>query len=98
MLNTDQLSNLEAAKREIQDRELLLKTSIDVQVILQILMQANITTESEINKMRGIVRGFKKYADAVKYLEEAKAQINKYDNDPQQLLKDMFNAKLNGRK
>lgn len=97
MLNTNQLSNLEATEREINDRKLVLKTAIDIQALLRLLVEKEIITREELNASRAEVSSGTKYKAALQYITEAEADIAKYKNDPNALLKEMFNRKLNNQ-
>ena len=49
MLTTDQLSRLEATKRELNDRELIINTAVDIQATLQLLIKKGIITKEELD-------------------------------------------------
>lgn len=97
MLNMDQMSNLEASKRELSDRKLILDIAVDIQTVLRLLVGKGIITRDEVNEVREKVRQSPKYKDAFTYIEQTEQQILKYENDPQSQLRDMFNMKLNGK-
>lgn len=95
MLTTDQLSHLEDTKRDMTNKKLILDTASDIQALLQLLVAKEIITKEEIDKYRKIVKNSQKYRASYTYIIQALAEIEKYENDPQSLLKEMFNRKLN---
>ena len=96
MLTTDQLSSLEATKRELNDRELLINTAVDIQATLQLLIKKGIITKEELDHERYMVKTqIPKYRDALTYITQTKAEVYHYEQNPQDMLKAMFNEKLN---
>lgn len=98
MLSTEQLADLESAKRDVQNKQMVLSTAIDIQALLRILVDKGITTKEEVDEYRDEVRRGQKYSKAVLYLEQTMQEIQMYENDPQALLREMFNRKLQGKK
>lgn len=95
MLTSDQMSNLEATEREVNDREFLIKTAIDIQAALQLLISKGIISKEELDQQRNIVSTkIPKYKDALTYINQTKQEIAHYKADPQAMLRAMFNAKL----
>lgn len=95
MLTSNQMSNLEATEREVNDREFLIKTAIDIQAALQLLISKGIISKEELNQQRNIVSTkISKYRDALTYINQTKQEIAHYKADPQAMLRAMFNAKL----
>ena len=97
MLSTDQLSHLDQAARELGGRKLLLKTAIDVQALLRLLVEKGIITKEEVNKKRNEVSQSKKNRKALLYIEETEREIMKYQSDPQAALKEMLRRKMDGK-
>ena len=96
MLSTDQLSHLDQAARELGGRKLLLKTAIDVQALLRLLVEKGIITKEEVNEKRNEVSQSSTYRKALLYIEETEREIMKYQSDPQAALKEMFRRKMDG--
>ena len=97
MLSTDQIAHLDEAERELNDRTMMLNTAIDVQSILRLFVDKGIITKEEVQQYREEVRKSPKYNLALQYLEETKAEIIKYKNDPQAQLQEMFKRKMEGK-
>lgn len=96
MLTSDQMCNLESTERELNDREFLIKTAIDVQATLQILLKKGIISQDELDKERGNVSTkIPKYRDALTYISQTRSEINYYKENPQAMLRAAFAAKLN---
>lgn len=96
MLSRNANYDMDTALEEINQKELLLDVKAETQVILQILVANGITTKEEIDNMRVKVRNSSKYKPLYEYLENAKQKANYYKSNPQEHLKDVMNAKMNG--
>lgn len=97
MLSTEQLSNLEATKVDLQNKQMVLSTAIDVQAVLRILVDKGIITKEEVQQYREEVRQSQKYAVAITYLEQTMREVEHYEKDPQALLREMFQRKMQGK-
>jgi hypothetical protein len=89
--------NLEESKQELIQMEAIFNAQVDTQIILQILLDKGICTREEIKHHREQVKQLSKYKVTADYLEHAKQGIDYYKSNPEQHLKDLWNAKLNGK-
>ena len=96
MLSRDANYNMDTALQEINDKKLLLDTKVETQVILQLLVSKGIVTREEVSEMRNKVKNSPNYKPVYDYLNNAQQKANYYKNNPEQHLKDVFNAKMNG--
>lgn len=97
MLSMDQMADLDTAKRDLENKKLILDTATDIQALLRILVDKKIITREEVNHFRREVRESPKWRAANTYIEQTAAEIKIYQNDPQLRLKAMFEAKLNSK-
>ena len=97
MLSNDANYHVDEALNEIQEKRAILDAKIDTQVVLQLLVQKGIVTREEVAEMRKKVSGSPKYKATLDYLNTAESQAKYYQANPQEHLKDLFNAKLNGQ-
>lgn len=95
MLNSNQLSHLEETERDINDKKLILKTAIDIQALLRLLVEKEIISKDEMDEKREEVSSSSRYSMALQYIKEAEDEIRRYKNDPEALLREMFNRKIN---
>lgn len=96
MLSMSQMSDLDATLEDIKNKKLILDIRIDTQATLRILVDKRIVSREEVQKYREEVRNSPKYISSYKYLTQALSEIIEYKNDPQKLLKAMFEAKMKG--
>ncbi len=96
MLSRDANYNMDTALQEINDKKLLLDVKVETQVILQLLVSKGIVTREEVSEMRNKVKNSPNYKPVYDYLNNAQQKANYYKNNPEQHLKDVFNAKMNG--
>lgn len=94
ILQAEHFSNIEQTKNMIMDRDQQLRTMIDVQVILQLLVQKGIVTREEVSKMRNIVRNSERYKLAFQWIDQAKKDLLLYETDPQAILQELIRQKL----
>lgn len=97
MLNTNQIADLNSAKLDIQNKQMILNTAMDIQTLLRILVDKEIITREEVNKYRAEVRESPKYNAAAMYVEQTLAEIEAYEKDPQLRLREMLNRKMQGK-
>ncbi len=93
MLKTNQMADLESAKLDIQNKQMMLNTAIDVQALLRILVDKQIITKEEVRNYRNEVRESPKYQAAALYVEQTLAEIKAYETNPELRLKTMFYQK-----
>ena len=96
MLSRDANYNMDTALEEINNKKLLLDVKVETQVILQLLVSKGIVTREEVFEMRNKVKNSPNYKPVYDYLNGAEQKANYYKNNPEQHLKDVFNAKMNG--
>lgn len=94
MLNIDQMKDLSVTRRDIENKALVLNTAIDIQALLRLLVEKELITEDEINRLREEVRSSPKYSAALTYIEQTMTEIRRYEKDPQALLREMFQKKM----
>jgi hypothetical protein len=98
MLSMNQLSDLDSTAADLHNKQLILNTAIDVQVILQLLVEKEIVTREEVASKRETVRSQPKYKNAITNIEQNIAEVLLYKENPQALLKHMMDMKLKGGK
>lgn len=89
--------DLDAASQELMLQENILKCLVDTQVTLQLLVEKGIVTREEVSAMRNTVRNREPYKSTSDYIRRAKENVEYYKQNPEQHLKDLFKAKLDGR-
>lgn len=86
----------EEALHELQVQESILKTAIDVQVVLRILVDKEIVTREEIQKYREEVSNSPKYKIVIEDIRRQKTIFQAAKDNPQDYLKALLRAKTNG--
>lgn len=86
----------EEALHELQVQETILKTAIDVQVVLRILVDKEIVTREEIQKYRKEVSNSPKYKIVIDDIQRQKAGFQAAKDNPQEYLQALLRAKMNG--
>ena len=94
MLDTSQMGDLDAATRELRDKKVILDVAVDIQATLRLLVQKEIISKNEINRMRDEVKRSPKYANGYTYIRQTLDEIDKYKADPMEHLKEMYKRKL----
>lgn len=96
MLSNDANYNMDDALNEINQKKLLLDVKVETQLILQLLVQKGIVTREEVAEMRNKVKNSPNYKPLYDYFGQAEQKANYYKDNPQDHLKDLFAAKMNG--
>ena len=96
MLTNNAKYNMDEALHEIQEKQLILDAKIDSQVVLQILVQKGIVSREEVAQMRKTVANSPKYKATIEYLESAKQKAKYYQENPEDHLRDLLKAKMDG--
>ncbi len=89
--------DLDTASQELMMQENILKCLVDIQVTLQLLVEKGIVTREEVSVMRNKVRSREPYKSTSDYIIRAKESVDYYKQNPEQHLKDLFKAKLDGK-
>lgn len=98
VLSYDQLAHIDETEREIINRKLIINTAIDVQVILQLLIEKEVITREDVQRMRATVSvNDSRYSNAKKWIDQAEAELAKAKADPQWVLKAMMDEKIRGK-
>lgn len=97
MLDSKQLADLESAERDLNDKQTILNTAIDLQALLRFLVDNGAIDKITMDKYRSEVRESPKYKTAQTYITQTLAEIRRYKNDPEAQLKRMFEEKMKGR-
>ncbi len=77
-------------------KKLFLKTAIDVQVVLRILVDKEIATREEIQKYREEVSNSPKYKIVLDDIKRQKVGFQAAKDNPQEYLQALLRAKMNG--
>lgn len=97
MLSRKANYDMDVALNEITERKLLLDLKAETQVILQLLVIKGIVTREEVSSMRVVVKNSPDYKALYEAFERAKQRANYYKENPEQHLKDVLAAKMDGR-
>ena len=95
-VSNDKLYKPEEALHELQVQETILKTAIDVQVVLRILVDKEIVTREEVQKYREEVSNSPKYKIVIDDIQRQKAGFQAAKDNPQEYLQALLRAKMNG--
>lgn len=95
-VSNDKFYKPEEALHELQLQETILKTAIDVQIVLRILVDKEIVTREEVQKYREEVSNSPKYKIVFDDICRQKAGFQAAKDNPQDYLKALLRAKMNG--
>ena len=87
----------EEALHELQVQETILKTAIDVQVALRILVDKEIVTREEVQKYREEVSNSPKYKIVIDDIQRQKAGFQADKDNPQEYLQALLKETLLGK-
>lgn len=96
MLNNNDYYHPDEALSRISEQEAMLKTAMDIQVVLQLLISKELVTQEEIANMRLKVVNLPTYKTTLDSLKSERVTMEKAKANPEDYLKALFNAKVNG--
>lgn len=96
-VSNDNFYKPDEALHELQAQETILKAAIDVQVALRILVDKGIVTRDEVKRYREEVNNSPKYKSAMEDIQRNKAGFHAAKDNPQEYLKALFKAKMDGK-
>lgn len=97
MLSRDANYNMDTAMNEITSKKLLLDVKVETQTILQLLVAKGIVTREEVVETRNRVKNSPNYKPLYEYLDNATDTAKFYKENPEQHLRDVFKAKMEGK-
>ena len=86
----------EEALSRIHEQQAMLKTAMDIQVVLQLLIKHGLVSQDEIAEMRLKVAELPTYKATLDSLNKEEAAMKYAVNHPEDHLKAILNAKMNG--
>lgn len=95
-VSNDSYYKPDEALHELQMQETIMKALVDVQVVLRILVDKEIVTREEVQKYRNEVGNSLKYKPVLDDIQRQKRGFQAAKDNPQEYLKAIFNAKMNG--
>ena len=94
-VSNDSYYKPDEALHELQMQETI-KALVDVQVVLRILVDKEIVTREEVQKYRNEVSSSPKYKLVLDDIQRQKRGFQAAKDNPQEYLKAILNAKING--
>lgn len=87
----------EKALQELRYQEQIVNSLVESQTILQLLVSKDIVTREEVADMRERVRKSPKYKPVIDDIERQKRGYQAAKDNPEEYLKAMFKAKMDGK-
>lgn len=95
-VSNDSYYKPDEALHGLQIQEAIMKVSVDVQAVLRILVDKKIITREEVQKYRNEVSNSPRYKLVLDDIQRQKRGFQAKKDNPQEYLKALFNAKMNG--
>jgi hypothetical protein len=95
-VSNDSYYKPDEALHGLQIQEAIMKVSVDVQAVLRILVDKKIITREEVQKYRNEVSNSPRYKLVLDDIQRQKRGFQATKDNPQEYLKALFNAKMNG--
>ena len=95
-VSNDKYYKPDEALHELMVQETVVSVAVDVQALLRILVEKEIITKDEVNHYRDEVRNSPKYKPVIEDIQRQKKGFQVAKDNPQEYLKAIFNAKMNG--
>lgn len=96
-VGNDKYYKPEEALHELMMQETIVNVAVDVQALLRLLVTKEIITREEINDYREEVRNSPKYKVTLDAIQREKKGFSAAKDNPQEYLKAIFKAKMDGK-
>lgn len=97
MFSNNDFYNLDDATKTLENKKLILDMYIKLESIIQLLVKHNITNELEIEACENYIKTLPHIKMMTDGMQQIESNINNYKKDPQQHLRDLMKAKMNGQ-
>ena len=88
--------HIDESLEDLSNKELILKTAIDIQALLQLLVKNNVITKEDMDYQRKVVASNGKYKASIDYIQQNKEMFHRAKENPQEYLQALLKAKMNG--
>lgn len=95
-VSNDNYYNPDEALHELMMQETVVNVAVDIQMLLRILVDKEVITREEVSKYREEVRNSPKYRPVIEDIQRQKAGFQKAKDNPEEYLRSLFKAKMNG--
>ena len=85
------------ALHELMTQQTIVDCAVDIQMLLRILVDKEIITREEVNQYREEVRNSPKYKPVIDEIQRQRQAFQIAKDNPQEYLKALLNAKMNGK-
>lgn len=96
-VSNDNYYKPDQALHELMTQQTIVDVAVDVQVLLRILVDKEIITREEVNRYREEVRNSPKYKTVLDDIQRQRQAFQAAKDNPQEYLKALFNAKMDGK-
>ena len=96
MFSNNDNYDLDSAQSKIDNARRLINLQIQVDALKNVLIAKGIISELDINATKQFIMNDEAVKNALEILEQAEQKVNMYKNNPEQHLKDLFKAKMDG--
>lgn len=86
----------DAALHELMLQETIVNVAVDIQATLRILVDKGLITREEVGRYREEVRDSPKYKPVIEGIQRQQAGFQAAKDNPQEYLKALFRAKMDG--
>ena len=96
MFSNNDNYDLDSAQSKIDNAKRLINLQIQVDALKNVLIAKAIISELDIDASKQFIMNDEAVKKALEVLRQAEQKVNIYKNNPEQHLKDLFKAKMDG--
>ena len=96
MFSNNDNYDLDSAQSKIDNAKRLINLQIQVDALKNVLIAKGIISELDIDASKQFIMNDEVVKKALEVLRQAEQKVNIYKNNPEQHLKDLFKAKMDG--
>lgn len=96
MFSNNDNYDLDSAKNKVDNAKRLINLQIQIKTLENVLIAKGIITELDLNATKQYVMNDEEIKYCMQQLKAVEDKITQYKNNPEQHLRDLLNAKMNG--
>ena len=96
MFSNNDNYDLDSAQNKIDNAKRLINLQIQIEAIKNVLIAKGLISELDIDASKQFIMKDENIRNYIEQLNLAEQKINTYKNNPEQHLRDLLNAKING--
>jgi len=97
MFSNNDFYNLDDASKTLRNLKMMVDINIKLETLTQLLIKHGVTNDLEVEACENYIKTLPHIKAMLNEMQQTEATINNYKANPQQHLRDIMTAKMNGQ-